>query len=252
MAVFQTSLLVVVALVLCALVQAKPSARIVGGAYAQVGQFPHQVALYTNRDFKCGGSIVSSRYILTAASCVIRDNGSEIFSPKELSVRVGSMYRLNGGEKVTVKNVKVHENYKNQWSNNIALLELENELVFSSDVQKIDLFSGEVPTNSKVITSGWGQLYYKGTYPEWLKFNTVFKMDSSVCKVLIGFGDESLMCLGHNYMEGACDGDTGGPAIYDGKLVGVFNFSKDGCGGTRPDAYTTVSYHLDWINSNMN
>lgn len=47
-----------------------PSARIVGGFYANPGQFPYQVALLRARQISCGGSLIASNWVLTAAHCV--------------------------------------------------------------------------------------------------------------------------------------------------------------------------------------
>lgn len=44
--------------------------RIVGGADAQDGQFPHQVSLRQLSSHICGGSIIAPQIILTAAHCV--------------------------------------------------------------------------------------------------------------------------------------------------------------------------------------
>jgi secreted trypsin-like serine protease len=45
-----------------------PEARIVGGQEAAVGEWPWQILLGPN--FTCGGSILSSRWVVTAAHCV--------------------------------------------------------------------------------------------------------------------------------------------------------------------------------------
>lgn len=44
--------------------------RVVGGEFAEEGQFPHQVALFRDNRFTCGGSIIAERFVLTAAHCV--------------------------------------------------------------------------------------------------------------------------------------------------------------------------------------
>lgn len=70
--------LVVGLLGLVACVSAVPSGRVVGGVDANVGQFPHQVSLQRqDGSHTCGGSIISSTFILTAAHCVVVGNGVE-------------------------------------------------------------------------------------------------------------------------------------------------------------------------------
>lgn len=44
-------------------------ARIVGGAPINITAAPFQVSLQWKNKHKCGGSIISSRHILTAAQC---------------------------------------------------------------------------------------------------------------------------------------------------------------------------------------
>ena len=45
--------------------------RVLGGNDAVSKQFPHQISLRRDHSHVCGGSIISNRYILTAAHCVV-------------------------------------------------------------------------------------------------------------------------------------------------------------------------------------
>lgn len=48
--------------------------RVVGGSTAELGQFPYAVGLITRINIllssQCAGSLLSSRFVLTSASCV--------------------------------------------------------------------------------------------------------------------------------------------------------------------------------------
>jgi secreted trypsin-like serine protease len=46
--------------------------KIFGGGFADQNQFPHQVALIYRQQLRCGGSLITSEWVLTAAHCVIR------------------------------------------------------------------------------------------------------------------------------------------------------------------------------------
>ena len=50
---------------------AAPPQKIVGGATANVAEFPHQVSLKKSGGHFCGGSIISALHVLTAAHCVV-------------------------------------------------------------------------------------------------------------------------------------------------------------------------------------
>jgi hypothetical protein len=43
--------------------QSKWVGRVVGGFYAEPNQFPHQIALYYNGRFNCGGSIIRKNWV---------------------------------------------------------------------------------------------------------------------------------------------------------------------------------------------
>lgn len=44
--------------------------RIINGEEATPGEFPHQVTLLRNGYHTCGGSVISTGWVLTAAHCV--------------------------------------------------------------------------------------------------------------------------------------------------------------------------------------
>lgn len=137
---------------------AEYSSRIFGGYEAKPGQFPYQVSLRFYREPEgfghfCGGSILTERFVLTAAHCVVND------LPK-LSVLVGTHSKENFNKKDlhAVKRKFVHEEFSaSKMSNDIALLELENPLHFNDTVQSIPLNAEFVDGGVDGVISGYGR-----------------------------------------------------------------------------------------------
>ncbi|XP_016954426.1 serine protease SP24D-like [Drosophila biarmipes] len=227
----------------------KLNGRVVGGEDAAKAQFPHQVSLRNAGSHSCGGSILTRNFILTAAHCVSDEDANHVITPiaaDRFTIRAGSNDRFSGGVLHQVAEVIVHEGYGN-FLNDVALLRLETPLIFSSSIQPIDLPTADTPADVDVIISGWGRIKHQGDLPRYLQFNTLKSISTEQCEELIDFGFEGELCLLHVVDNGACNGDSGGPAVYNNQLVGVAGFVVGGCGSTYPDGYARVFYFKDWI-----
>ena len=100
--------------------KAKP--RIVGGAPADQKHSRWTVFLKCASS-QCGGSIISSRHILTAAHCVFGLNASDI------TVYAGSIRSQHGSQDRSVSAITIHPNYDNDTHlNDIAILHLSERL----------------------------------------------------------------------------------------------------------------------------
>ncbi|XP_013112888.1 serine protease SP24D [Stomoxys calcitrans] len=237
------------ALTILAVATAEPTGRVVGGEDAYEGQFPHQISLRFSGSHICGGSIISRNYVLTAAHCVGAEDENGVYHVDDASyftIRAGSTNRLMGGVIKQVVEVIVHENYGN-FINDVALLKLETPLIYSQNVQAIPLASAEVPVGSTVGISGWGRLKTNGDIPMKLQYNSLEAISKLKCFTSILMSSDALICLAHQAGNGACNGDSGGPATFNGELVGVAGFVVGGCGTNNPDGYAKVFYHRDWI-----
>lgn len=133
--------------------------RIFGGEEAEPGQFPHQVSLRLQRNdtFRhiCGGSIISNRFILTAAHCY-----PQIFpNISDYRVVVGA-HKNNGndGQAYDVRRFVRHEQYNGTLHiHDIGLIEVNTTIQFSQGVAPIPLRRTFVDGVVRAITSGWGR-----------------------------------------------------------------------------------------------
>ncbi|XP_055621620.1 serine protease SP24D-like [Toxorhynchites rutilus septentrionalis] len=224
------------------------SARIVGGTAASVNQFPHQVALLRRNSLFCGGSLISDKWVLSAAHCVY--SGNQVVEPSSITVLAGTIDLTQGGVRRNVQRITPHESYGN-FRNDIALLQLEQAYQLGGSIQTISLHHSEVPAGSSITISGWGRLYANGPLPSVLQYNQVTAISNSQCVGQTGITD-GLICLKSPVDNGACNGDSGGPAVYNNQLVGVANFVINYCGSSAPDGYAKVSHFVKWIESKMN
>uniref|UniRef100_A0A3Q2T368 Transmembrane serine protease 3a n=1 Tax=Fundulus heteroclitus TaxID=8078 RepID=A0A3Q2T368_FUNHE len=102
--------------------------RIVGGNISKLGQFPWQVSLLFRSEHLCGGSIITSRWILTAAHCVYGFENSSLWT-----VHVGLIEQpIHGAQSLAVKSIVYHAQYQPKGLDyDIALMGLEEPLVFN-------------------------------------------------------------------------------------------------------------------------
>lgn len=222
--------------------------RIVGGTAASPNQFPHQVALLRSGSLSCGGSLVTAKWVLSAAHCVY--SGNQVVQPSALTVLAGTVNLDQGGTRRSVQRIIPHERYGN-FRNDVALLELQQAYQLSNSIAPIALRRSAVPGGSSVIISGWGRLSNNGPIPRTLQYNRVTAMSALDCQLNTGFRS-GLLCLRSPANNGACNGDSGGPAVFNNELAGVANFVINGCGTTAPDGYAKVSDFVQWIEARIN
>ncbi|XP_034876164.1 serine protease 44-like [Mirounga leonina] len=132
------------------------SMRIAGGMPAAERKWPWQVSLRINDRHICGGSLIASRWVLTAAHCII--------SHEEYTVRLGDKLGHSHSKTmlvVPVEDIICHHFYDDRTlRHDVALVLLAFSVNYSSYIQAVCLpeRSLHVESGTKCWVTGWGQL----------------------------------------------------------------------------------------------
>lgn len=226
----------------------KPSARIVGGTEAMPHSWPHQVALFIDDMYFCGGSIISNEWILTAAHCM---DGAGF-----VNVVMGA-HNIREDEptqvSVTSFDFKIHEDYDPYMIvNDLAVIKLPEPVTFDDNIQPVGLPPTEVGVGVDVTPTGWGRDSDSSSgISEILRQVTVPTIANPECDAIYGVVGDGVICIDSAGGKGTCNGDSGGPLNLDGLTYGITSFGSSlGCEVGFPDAFTRVNYYLDWIETN--
>jgi secreted trypsin-like serine protease len=213
--------------------------RIVGGSFVPSGSYKWTAALLnSNGSWFCGGSLIAQKWVVTAAHC----------SGNAASVRLGSVDRASGGQVIRVKRRIIHPGYGPN-ANDIALLELESAALGITPIARGTTTPAD---GSSIRLLGWGQVtapFGNDSGSRYLKMLDTTVQTRANCPNA-GPGD---LCITGKVTATPCKGDSGGPAISNGKLVGATSRAgraTDTCGvGT---VYSNVTQYKNWIDSYVN
>lgn len=167
-------------------------------------------------------------------------------------MQAGSLKLNSFAVYVDVAGVEVHPLYNNGGQGyDIALLRLARPLSLNASIGAIKLAEQDPPVDSIVQISGWGAIYHGGPTSNDLLYVQVRNIARSACTSrYMRRLPSTTMCLLHGANLGACHGDSGGPAVYEDRLVGVASFVLGGCGREAPDGYESIATLRSWIISN--
>lgn len=213
--------------------------RVVNGNTIGIRQAPWQVSILVNSSHNCGGSILSNRFILTAAHCI------ENWLPVNLTVRAGSSYWKSGGQLLEVESFLVHEKWDDmRVINDIGVILLVQPLIFGIGVQPIKLAQEGPKAGDAAFVSGWGSVDYRNSIPTLtLQGLETSVLNQETCAAIYSSLSEDTLCT-YNEAKGPWKSDSGGPLVVHGKLVGVVSW---GWGNNTPAVYASVVHFYKWI-----
>ncbi|XP_063700542.1 CLIP domain-containing serine protease HP8-like [Culicoides brevitarsis] len=259
--------------------------KIYGGSVAAIDEHPWMARLeytYTDgsRDFRCGGALINSRYVLTAAHCVPSNGDNVTLTSVRLgewnSATINDCFRnscTDPVQDIAIEQIISHPAFvkgDQDYYHDIALLRLSKEAKFSTFVRPICL-----PSTSELrsVTNFAGKNF---TVSGWGETESVSSSDLKLKIDLTGVGletcnwiwrhkrnpiTEKQICAGGEEGKDTCRGDSGGPLLLnhrDGKgnnyiyAAGIVSYGLADCARHNwPGIYTNVGAYMDWIEANV-
>ncbi|XP_045602198.1 brachyurin-like [Procambarus clarkii] len=236
------------------------SNRIVNGELAVKNEFPWMAFLYIQWSDKlkrmCGGSLIFSDWVITAAHCVLRFNDTNSLWTPLVQVNLGTTQRnVTAPVSVMATRIVIYPTYS--LDNDLALIKLPKPLNVTTQVRPVLLplrnSLGSSVNGLALSVAGWGRTEEGVLSNDLRKLDDRVGMDPGSCRLVFGpIITAHHFCTTSPNVKHICMGDSGGPVMAGNGsqrvLQGVVSFvATANCTGTYPDGHTAVVYFLNWI-----
>ncbi|CAF3847745.1 unnamed protein product [Adineta steineri] len=236
---------------------------IIGGETVAYRSWGWAVSVRNSNDMHiCGGTILSKKFILTAAHCFRKI--SEEYLPYSVAMGIDSLLSSNGQIRI-VSQIFIHPKWNlTSNENDIAILKL-NASISMDDINIGKICLPNVIKSqrtrypilySTLITIGWGVPTWEDfLFPMNLRQVTLEAIDStdSKCNNIIKNIHLQFCAAVKGGGKNTCQGDSGGPIMYFSThkqrwiLTGIISYGYRCALRDYTGVYTRISMYIDWI-----
>lgn len=242
--------------------------KISEGEDASIGEYPHMAKLgygdLGNIKWLCGGSLISERFVLTAAHCLTSEKDGDVTLVELGTVQLNE---ININNIYYISHKYPHRDYQSdEVYNDIALLKLNRSVTFSSDIKPACLHTkSDMKSNMSVEATGWGGTSFarqsKILQKVYLRmFSPTDCAKTHTVRERFNRGlQENQLCAGsYNDYKDTCKGDSGSPIQILNRhqnlyvIYGITSTGLKRCGIPNiPAIYTRVSSYIQWIENRV-
>jgi hypothetical protein len=235
-----------------------PTARaVIGGSPDLVSNW--YVVSLTIGNFHCSGSLIDAKWVLTAAHCVVDENGNSFdiggAAARAVNPNTGQILWESG-----ISSGTYHPEYNSStFHNDIAILSLVDSIPgpYATIASEAELSAVEA-FGASAIASGFGRT---SNYNQYSKSYTPLEVriplvDPPSCQKTWPYRQTAyfskLICTKTTTLSTTCQGDSGGPLFVEvggtRKLTGVTSFGSYPLCGSSYSIFTRLPAYLDWMN----
>lgn len=194
-----------------------PQAEIINGFAANVRDFPFMAFVLAGNNL-CGGTLIDSDSVLTAAHCVTDANGN-VRDPSAFTLYIGraNVEKAKKSDRYGVTAVFRHPAYSTEtFMNDVAVLKLNRTVTTVSPIAIVGSGSTQYQTDGQsVFVAGWGT-----TSVNKIKISLQLRMaelavnSDATCQADYpeDYDATTMMCASYPGRD-SCQGDSGGPLL---------------------------------------
>lgn len=235
------------------------STRIVGGNQTTVSAWPSIVSLVMRKDWNgktvhssywghyCTGTLLTKQYVITAKHCLLY---GPLEGQYDILIGRSNLLQNNQGERIQSMRSYIFPGWDpnkdeyNDLAGDWGIVRLSRPARRGKPLG-LHRLGGSVPEGALMSIAGWG--FTEKGRPSQLQEAQVPRMNDEYCQAFYPrtyhwhhyhFVPGYQMCAG--YPGGgadSCMGDSGGPLMYQGDLVGVVSWGPYMCGSGEPGVY---------------